>query len=173
MQLGDLVEVTLALEFFDLKPHAVDVFLDQGRALHRSLFSLPNFIQVGGFALQLFNFFFDEAEAFLGGFVLLAPHRLAFDLQLDQAPIKLVHGLGLGVNLDLDFGRGLIDQVDGLVGQEAVGDVALAQLGGCDDRRVSDLDTMVHFVLLLQPAQNGDRRLYRRFANQDLLKTAL
>ena len=53
--------------------------------------------------------------------------------------------------------RGLIDQVDGLVGQEAVGDVAVRQCGGGDDGAVGDPHAVVQFVFLLQAAQDRDR----------------
>jgi hypothetical protein len=39
--------------------------------------------------------------------------------------IDLVQLLGLGVDLHAQTAGGLVDQVDGLVGQEAIGDVAM------------------------------------------------
>ena len=55
--------------------------------------------------------------------LLLAARRLDLLLELP------VHGRG-GHRLDAHARRGLVDEVDGLVGQEAVGDVAVGQLGG-------------------------------------------
>ncbi len=40
-------------------------------------------------------------------------------------PVEPIHGLGLGIDLHLDARRGLVDQVDGLVGQKTVGYVAV------------------------------------------------
>eukprot|EP01136_Pigoraptor_vietnamica_P037821 Opistho-1_new@106316 len=173
LQLGDLVEVALALELLDLRADAVDVFLQVRRALGRGLLGLPHLVQIGRLALELRDVLLDQAEALLRGLVLLLAHRLALDLQLDQPAVELVHHLGLGVDLDLDLGRGLVDQVDGLVGQEAVGDVAVAQLGGGHDRRVGDLHAVVDLVLLLQTAQDGDGGLDARFTDQHLLEAAL
>ena len=93
--------------------------------------------------------------------------------QLDQAPVEPVHRLGLGVDLHLDARRRLVDQVDRLVGQEAVGDVAVRELGRGDDRRVGDLDAVVHLVALLQAAQDRDGRLDGRLVDQHLLEAAL
>ena len=81
-------------------------------------------------------------------------------LQLDQAAVEAVHRLGLGVDLHLDARRRLVDQVDRLVGQEAVGDVAVRQLGRGDDRRVGDLDAVVHLVA--SPAGRAGSRWWPR-----------
>ena len=115
----------------------------------------------------------DQREALRRGFVLLLAHRLALDAQLDQAPLEAIERLGLGVDLHLDARRRLVDQVDRLVGQEAVGDVAVRQLGRGDDRRVGDLDAVVHLVALLQAAQDGDGGLHARLLDQHLLEAAL
>ena len=45
---------------------------------------------------------------------------------------------------------GLVDQVDGLVGQLPVGDVAVRQRRRGDDGRIGDLDAVVHLVALLR-----------------------
>ena len=85
---------------------------------------------------------------------------------------------------DVDLGRDrlelhrqpaarLVDQVDRLVGQEAVGDVPRGELGGRDERRVLDLDLVVDLVPLLQAAEDGDRVLDRRLADEDRLEPPL
>ena len=61
-----------------------------------------------------------------GGLVGLLLQGLALDLELDQAAVDLVQALGLGIDGHAHAAAGLVDQVDGLVGQEAVGDVAVA-----------------------------------------------
>ncbi len=55
----------------------------------------------------------------------------------------------------------LVDQVDRFVGQEAVGDVAVRQRRGGDNRRVGDAHAVVDLVFLFQPAQDRDRVLDR------------
>jgi hypothetical protein len=54
-------------------------------------------------------------------------HCLALDLQLDQPAVELVHRLRFRVDLHPNPRGGLVDQVDGLVRQEAVRDVAVRQ----------------------------------------------
>ena len=51
---------------------------------------------------------------------------------------------------------GFVHQVDGFVGQEAVGDVAVGEHGGAHQGGVLDAHAVVHFVALLQAAQDGD-----------------
>ena len=68
---------------------------------------------------------------------------------------------------------GFVDQVDRLVGQLTIGDVAVRQRRGRDDRGIGDLDTVVNFVAFLQAAQNRDRVLDRRLFDQHFLETTL
>ena len=54
------------------------------------------------------------------------------DLELHHAAVDLVDLGRQRVDLDADLGGRLVDQVDRLVGQEAVGDVALGERRGGD-----------------------------------------
>ena len=69
--------------------------------------------------------------------------------------------------------RGLVDEVDRLVGQLAAGDVAVGEHRGRDQRGVGDLHAVVGLVLLLQAAQDRDRVLDDGLADEDLLEAAL
>ena len=85
--------------------------------------------------------------------------------------------------MSIDFGlrvdfhaypcRRLIDQIDGLIRQKAVSDIAVRQLRGGHDRRVGDVHAMVHFVFFLQAAQYRDGGFNRRLINQHLLEAPL
>ena len=79
----------------------------------------------------------------------------------------------LGIDLHPDPRRRLVDQVDRLVRQEAVGDVAVAERRRCDQRRVLDPDLVVDLVALLEPAQDRDRVLDTRLADVHRLEPAL
>src|SRR5690606_34336833 len=65
---------------------------------------------------------------------------------------------------------GLVDQVDGLVGQESAGDVAIGQRRGGDQRGVGDAYAVVRLVAFLDAAQDGDRVLHARLTDVDLLE---
>ena len=112
--------------------------------------------QVGGF-LELLGF--DRA-------LLLAPRGLDFLLEV------AVHGRGAH-RLDPHPRAGLVDQVDRLVGQEAVGDVAVGELGGGVQRVVGDRHPVVLFVALAQPFEDLDRVLDRGLVDLDLGEAAL
>ncbi len=73
---------------------------------------------------QLGQFGLDGLAPLLGGGVLLLAERVQFDVELLDAPLHLVDLEGHGVDLDAQLAGGFVHQVDGLVGQEAVGDVA-------------------------------------------------
>ncbi len=149
------------------------LFAHGGRALQRGLLALPDFFEVGVFLLEALQRVLQRGEALLRRLVLFLLERFLLDLELDDAALELVEHLGLGVDLHADARAGLVDQVDGLVGQLAIGDVAMRERGRGDDGRVGDLDAVVHFVALLQAAQDRDGVFHRRLVDQHLLEAAL
>ncbi len=68
--------------------------------------------------------------------------------------------------------RSFIDQVDGLVGQEAVGNVAVRKRRSRDDGRIFDAHAVMHFVFFLQAAQDGNRIFDIRLAHEHDLEAA-
>ena len=68
---------------------------------------------------------------------------------------------------------GLVDEVDRLVGQEAVGDVAVRERRRGDDRRVGDAHLVVDLVALLEAAEDRDRVLDRRLLDHHRLEAPL
>ena len=107
------------------------------------------------------------------GVVLLLLERLLLDLELHDAALDLVDLGRHRVDLDAQPRRRLVDQVDRLVGQEAVGDVAVRERRRGDDRGVLDAHAVVHLVALLEPAQDRDRVLDGRLVDEDRLEAAL
>jgi len=95
------------------------------------------------------------------------------DLQLHHLPAHFVHLGGHRVDLHAQPRGRLVDQVDRLVGQEAVGDVAVRERRGRHDGRVLDAHAVVHLVALLQAAQDRDGVLDARLAHHDGSKTPL
>ncbi len=67
----------------------------------------------------------------------------------------------------------LVDQVDRLVGQEAVGDVAAGELGRSLERIVGDVDLVMVLVALAQALEDLHRVGDRRLVDLDLLEAAL
>ena len=119
-----------------------------------------------GLLLQVGDRLVEARQAVLGGGVALLAQGLALDLHLHQVAIDGVELLGLGVDLHLQARGGLVYQVDGLVGQEAVGDVAVGEGRRRHQRRIGDAHAVVLLVLLLEPAQDRDGVLHRRLADE-------
>jgi len=65
------------------------------------------------------------------------------------------------VELDPLPGRRLVEEVEGAVGQRAVGDVALREADGLTDRRVADLDVVDRLEAVRDAAEDLDRLLRR------------
>src|SRR4051794_6870507 len=78
-----------------------------------------------------------------------------------------------GHPLDPHPGTGLVDQVDRLVRQEAVGDVPVGQRRRGDQGRVGDADPVVRLVPVAQPLEDLDGVLQRRLTDLDGLEAAL
>ena len=125
LQFGKLVELALALELGHLRTNALDLFLDRRRALDGSLFALPDDLEVVVLALQLLELFLDDLQAAHGRLVGFLLDRFSLDLELNDATVKLIHHFGLGVDLHADARRSLVNQVDRLIRQKPVGDVAV------------------------------------------------
>ena len=70
------------------------------------------------------------------------------------------------------FARRFVDQIDRLVGQEAVGDVAVREHRGRDERAILDAHAVVHFVAVAQSAQDRDRILDAGLIDEDRLEAA-
>ena len=99
--------------------------------------------------------------------------RDLLDLELQDAPLDDVDLGRHRVDLDAQLAGRLVDEVDGLVGQEAVGEVAVRQHGGGDERGVLDAHAVVHLVALLQAAQDADGVLDGRLGDVHLLEAPL
>jgi hypothetical protein len=173
VNLGRLAEIAAprgALFFlpqlFEARLHVAhgeqQLLLAQPLGAHRV--ALP--LQVGDLSPQL-------ADARGARGVRLALQRLLFHLQLQELPLDLIDRGGHAVDLHAQLRGRLVDQVDGLVGQEALGDVAVRERGGGDQRAVLDADAVVHLVALLQSTQDGDGVLDRGLRHEHLLEAPL
>ena len=105
-------------------------------------------------------------------------HRVAFlglqrdllDLELQDAPLDDVDLRRHRVDLDAQLAGRLVDEIDRLVRQEAVREIAVGQHGSGDERGVLDAHAVMHLIALLEAAQDADRVLDRRLGDVHLLE---
>ena len=98
--------------------------------------------------------------------LLLAPHG-------GDALVELAQVRRCGHPADAQPRAGLVDEVDRLVRQEPVGDVAVGQRRRGDQRRVGDRDAVVRLVAVAQALEDLDGVGERRLGHLDRLEAAL
>ena len=154
--LGGNGQIGLALE---LLAELAELLLQRTDGVDRLLLAFPVLLHLVHLGVERCELVDDGVAALDRRRVGLLLQRDLLDLELQDAPLDDVDLGRQGVDLDAQFAGRLVDQVDGLVGQEAVGEVAVRQHGCADQRGVLDTHTVVHLVPLLQPAQDADRVL--------------
>ena len=118
------------------------------------------------------EFAFQILQPVLGAGIAFLLQRLLLDLQPHDFAVDRIEFFRLGIDLHLQPRRRLVDQIDRLVGQEAVGDVAVRQRRGGDNRAVADAHAVMLLVFVLQAAQDRDGILDRRLRHEDRLEAA-
>ena len=171
-QLPGPAQIALALGLVKLGAGLVEAFLNVARCFQFVALGLPFGGHLGGLLLQITEFLFELGQAILGGRVVFLLERFGFDLHLQDLPVERVEFFGFAVDFHAQTARGFVHQVDGFVGQEAVGDVAVGQRGSTDQSAVGDPHTVVQFILFLDAAQDRDRVFDRRFFDQKRLEPA-
>ena len=167
--LGGAVEVARALRALVLHAELVDPLRDLLDAVERLLLVRPARGELGVPFLRFGELALDG----LAHLLRLLLHRGQLDLVLAHASIGLVELDRARVDLHAQARRGLVDEVDRLVGEKAVGDVAIGEHGRGDERRVADAHTVVRLVALFQSAQDRDRVGDGRLADEDRLEAPL
>jgi hypothetical protein len=155
---------------FELRARAIQIGLHLVGPLQRRFLALPDLFEIRVLTAHGRDLRLEIGEPPARGFVGFLAQGFAFDLELDKAAVEAIHFLGLRVDFDADARRGLVNEVDRLVRQLPVGDVAMRELGGGDDRRIGDFDAVMHGVFLLEPAQDRDRVLERGLVDEHFLE---
>ena len=122
--------------------------------------------------MQTVDFLVYQLQTFFAGLVAFFGNVHFFHFELDDAAVEFIHLLGFAVQLHFDAAGCFVNQINRFVGQEAVSDVAVAQLCSGNDGWVGDVDAVVDFVTFLQTAQDGDGVFHTGFADQYFLEAA-
>lgn len=94
-------------------------------------------------------------------------------LELLYAMLSLTHRLGRAIRGDASAGTGLVDEVDGLIGQEAILDVAVGKVRGGLDSTLRIAHMVVLLVARLERGQDLDRVLDARLLDINGLEATL
>ena len=172
-ELGHLVEVVTALGFVHLDAGRIDFLAQFSRLLDRGFFFLPMEFDALGFLTRLGEFGAKSVEPALAGVVFFLRQRRFLDLEAEHFARQFVELLRHRVHFRADHSAGLVHEVDGFVGQKAVGDVAIRERHGGDERVILDAHAVVQLEALLNAAQNGQRILDGGLVNDDGLETPL
>ena len=145
-QLGGLGQVAVALGPVGLAAQRLQLLLELADDVDGVLLVLP----AGGQLGQLLLWSASSARSFSSRSLDAASSSLASAISSISSrrtsALDLVDLDGPRVDLHPQPRRGLVDQVDGLVRQEAAGDVAVGQRGRGDQRGVGDAHAVVHLV---------------------------
>ena len=98
---------------------------------------------------------------------------MALNFQLHDAPLDFIDFHGQGINLHAQAGGGFVDEIDGLVRQEPIRDVAVGKRCRRDDGGVLDAHAMMYLVAVFQSAQNRDGILDGGLLDEHRLEAAL
>jgi hypothetical protein len=160
-QLRRAGQIAAALRHLHLAARLIEPLLQLLRLGQLILLGLPRGGHGVGFSSSSASSFSSFASRSRDAASLSLLQRLALDLQLHDAAVELVQFLRLAVDLHAQPAARLVDQVDRLVRQEPVGDVAVRQRRRRDQRAIGDAHAVMQFVLLLDAAQDADRVLDR------------
>jgi hypothetical protein len=130
------LELALALRALQLRVELLAPLLELAHTRDRALLVLPARLHRVGLLAQLGDLALDGSEPRFARGVGLLLERLALHFELDELACELIELLGHRVDLHAHAARGLVDEVDRLVGQETVGDVAVRERRGSDERGV-------------------------------------
>ncbi len=173
LQLGRLRVVAGALRQLDVQAHLLELLLQLAHVLDGFLLLLPVRLQPRLLFLEVGQLLLELGQPLARRLVLFLAQRLALDLELHDAAAHLVELRRHRVDLHAQLRRGLVHEVDRLVRQEPVGDVAMREHGRGDERRVLELHAVMNLVALAQAAQDRDRVLDGRLADHHRLEAAL
>ena len=173
LQARGLFVLIVALGLFDLGVQVVNVRLEGLDLLDAVFLGLPAGLLLVEAVLELGELLRELFEPVARELVVLFLEGHLLDLHLHDAAAQVVELRRHGVDLRTDHGAGLVDEVDGLVRQETVGDIAVGERGRGDERVVVDAHAVVDLVALFQAAEDGNGVLHRRLIDLHGLEAAL
>ena len=168
-----LLEVAVALSSVGADAVFVELLTQRTDLVEGCALALPALVQLAEAGVLFAEALVKCCQPLDRCLVLLACECEALELEPVDAAAQLIDLERGRVDLHAQAARGLVDQVDRLVGQLPGRNVPVRQRRGCDERRVSDRHLVVRLVALFESAQNGHGVFDRRLADIDLLEASL
>ena len=113
------------LSILDIGVHLLDLALELLDLVNAALFGLPTGLLLVELVLEVCKLLGELCKTILRKLIGLLFKRRFLDLKLHDLAAHVVKLGRHGVDLRADQRTGLIDKVDGLIGQETVGDIAV------------------------------------------------
>ena len=143
-----------------------DLLFDAAQFGDGLLFCFPTGAELLLLRFQVGELFLQFGQPVARRRVVFFAQRLPLDLQLHDPARDFVELRRHGLDLGAELGRRFVDQIDRLVRQKPVGDIAVRQHRGADQRGIFDAHAVVHFVALAQAAQDRNRVLDARLIDE-------
>ena len=173
LKLGGLFQVILPLGFLQLGVGFLQLLPQLLNPADGVLFILPLGLARVKLVPQPGQFPLNVCQTGPGELVVLLFQGCLLDFTLDNFAGDHVQFGGHGVHLGADQRARLVDEVNGLVGEEAVCDIAVAEGGGGHNGPVGDFYAVKYLITLFEAPEYGHRVLHRGLGHHDRLKTAL
>ena len=107
-----------------------------------------------------------------GGLVLLTlDGGVRLPRQLVHPLLELSHLWGHALSLDDVLGGRLIDEVDSLIREKSICDIPMREGGRSHQGGILDTNPVMHLILFLEAAQDGNRIFHTGLLNHNRLKT--
>ena len=144
------------------------VFLSQ---FNQTFFIFPLGVEFVSLFLQAAHFSLDFIAAFFGLLVIFIHQRSLLNLKKHDLTLEFIQFLRHGFHFHLQGGTGFIHQVNGLIRQKTVCDIAVAQACRGNQGIIVNMNTVIGFETVFQAAQNRNGIFYIWFADLNLLET--
>ena len=173
LKLRHFAQIASAAGVFQVNPGLLQLALDLLGAMQRRFLGVPDFFQIGVFAFDIADHRGQLFQPLFGSSIGFFLQGLAFNLELNQAPLQAIQRLGLGIHFHTNLACRFVYQIDGLIRQLAIGDITMGQFRGGDDRAISHFHTVVNFVALFEATKNRNGVFLTGLGHQYFLETAL
>ncbi len=153
------LEVSFALRAFLLRLEPIDLGLRLFELLVDVLFTLPLCFNRFDRLIEICKLLVDFFESLFALCIFFFLQCRLFHDEVHLLAFQLIELGGLTLHLELEPARGFVDQVDRLIGEEAIGDVTRAQCHRREECFVADAYPVMDFVLLFDPTEDAERVL--------------